>query len=494
MRKQVRSVAIASCVVAFALGACNDDEDHLAKGADGGSADAAVLDSGIKPGMDASQTSLDAAVDAAAPDASATVSKASDKLKHLVVIYLENHSFDNLYGSWDGVEGLSAATSTATQTDPTTSLPFVTLPQMDMHVPTTLENKPFDITQYVPANQKTIDLVHRFYQEQKQINGGKMDLFAAVSDAKGLSMGFYPTAQLPLAIKLKTIPNQVTVFDHFFHAAFGGSFLNHMWLIAAASPEFKNAPDAMVAKLGPDGYPTTDGAVTPDGYVVNTSYTVNAPHPASAPTANLVPNQTFPTIGDRLMAKNVDFAWYSGGWDDALAGTPDPLFQFHHQPFAFFQTFADGTAAKEAHLKDEKEFLSAVQTGALPPVSFVKPIGADNEHPGYADVIKGENHTVELVNAVMASPTWNDTAILITYDEHGGYWDHVAPPKTDKWGPGLRVPTILISPFAKGGVDKTTYDTTAILKLIDERWGTEPLNARVTGQASLIQNAFNFSK
>jgi acid phosphatase len=479
--KQVRSAVFAGCV-ALALGACNDDEDVLA--ADGGASDGSVA-------MDASHPSLDAA----APDASADAGVGKDKLKHLVVIYMENHSFDNLYGSWEGAEGLSAAPpAQTTQIDSTTGLPFVTLAQKDPNIPATLENKPFDITRFASPNQKTVDLVHRFYQEQRQIDDGKMDLFAAISDAKGLTMGFYPTAELPLPAKLKTIPNQVTVFDHFFHAAFGGSFLNHMWLVAAATPEFKNAPASMISVLGPDGLPTTDAQLTPDGYVVNTAYSVNAPHPASAKPEVLVPQQTFPTIGDRLMAKNVDFAWYSGGWDDALAGNPGVNFQFHHQPFAYFQTFADGTPAKKAHLKDEKEFLTAAQAGTLPPVSFVKPIGDQNEHPGYAVLQAGESHVVDLVNAVMASPTWNDTAILITYDENGGFWDHVAPPKTDKWGPGLRVPTILISPFAKAGVDKTVYDTTAILKLIDERWGTEPLNARVAGQPSLLSQAFNFGK
>jgi phospholipase C len=264
-------------------------------------------------------------------------------LKHLVVIYLENHSFDNLYGSYPGAEGLESDSAQIPQLDATTGMVFDTLPQMDPNVPTGLPNVPFDITKYVPANQKTIDLVHRFYQEQQQIAGGAMDHFVTVSDAKGLSFGYYPTESLPLYQKIKSIPDEVTLCDHFFHAAFGGSFLNHMWLIAAQTPVFKDAPDSMVAKLDEDGTLMTDGPVTPDGYVVNTSYTVNAPHPATTATENLVPNQTFATIGDRLSDKDVSWAWYSGGWNDALAGNPDMLFQFHHQPFAFFENFKDGS-------------------------------------------------------------------------------------------------------------------------------------------------------
>ena len=417
-----------------------------------------------------------------------------DRLQHLVVIYLENHSFDNLYGTYPGADGLRSRHADIAQIDSATGQPFELLPQTDPNVPTDLSNEPFDITQFVPANQKTVDLVHRYYQEQQQIDGGKMDMFVTVSDAKGLSLGYYPTAQLPLVRKLWTMPRQVTVLDHFFHAAFGGSFLNHQWLIAAASPTFPNAPDAIVAKLDDGGNVLTDGAVTPDGFVINTSFSVNAPHPATTPAENLVPNQDGPTIGDRLSDKGVEWAWYAGGWNDALAGNPDATFQFHHQPFAYYTNYADGTEAKAQHLKDETDFFAAAEAGALPAVSFVKPLGIQNEHPGYADVETGEKHVVELVDSVMNGPDWQSTAILITYDENGGFWDHVAPPVVDEWGPGSRVPAIVISPFARGGVDHTVYDTTAILTLIEKRWGLEPLSDRDAAQADLSEHALRFSR
>ncbi|MGH7536434.1 MAG: acid phosphatase, partial [Gemmatimonadales bacterium] len=329
-----------------------------------------------------------------------------------------------------------------------------------MQFPANLANAPFSIEQYVPANMNTPDLVHRFYQEQVQIDGGKMDKYAAVSDAKGLVMGFYHTTNLPLAAEAR----QYTLCDNFFHAAFGGSFLNHIWLVAARSPVFPNAPAAVVAQLGANGLPTAghDGFVTPDGYDVNTSFTVNQPHPATVPAANLVPNQTFATIGDRLSAQGVSWAWYSGGWNNALAGTPDPLFQFHHQPFAYFANYADGTAAKAEHLRDETEFIAAARAGKLPAVSFVKPLGEVNEHPGYTNVLSGEQHAEALINHIRNGPDWKSTAIIITYDENGGFWDHVAPPTLDRWGPGTRVPTLIISPFARSGfIDHTFYDTTS---------------------------------
>jgi phospholipase C len=415
------------------------------------------------------------------------------KVNHVVVIYLENHSFDNLYGEFAGAENRASAAAVAAAPQMSAAgAAFTTLPMVNgSPFPTTLPNGPFDIDQYVAATSITPDLIHRYYQEQLQIDGGKMDKFVAVSDVQGQSMGYYHTSNLSLAAEAA----KYTLCDHFFHSAFGGSFLNHIFLIAAAAPVFPNAPSPAVAKLDANGNLLTDGFVTPDGYAVNTSFSVNTPHPASQAVANLVPNQTLPTIGDRLSAASVDWAWYSGGWNSALAGTPDPLFQFHHQPFVYFANFADGTPAKVAHLKDEADFLTAAAAGTLPAVSFVKPLGANNEHPGYADIIDGENHTLQLINAVRNGPNWKDAVIIITYDENGGQWDHVAPPKVDaKWGPGTRVPTLIISPFAKKGfIDKTSYETVSILSFIESRWKLTALNSR-DGLAAPLNNAFDFTQ
>src|SRR4029077_5530007 len=145
-------------------------------------------------------------------------------LEHIIVIYLENHSFDNVYGEFAGANGLAGATGAPLQVD-ASATPFTTLPAVPgmASTPTNLPNAPFNIEQFVPANVPTRDLVHRFYQEQSQIDGGRMDRFALVSDAKGLVMGFYHTAGLPLAAEAA----RYTLCDNFFHGAFGGSFLNH---------------------------------------------------------------------------------------------------------------------------------------------------------------------------------------------------------------------------------------------------------------------------
>jgi acid phosphatase len=236
------------------------------------------------------------------------------------------------------------------------------------------------------------------------------------------------------------------------------------------------------------------GSVTPDGYVVHTVDSSSRPYPASSrDAAERLPLQTMPTIGDRLTEKGISWAWYSEGWNDAVAGRPDPLFQFHHQPFNYFAPYAEGTAARAEHLKDIEDFFAALRTGNLPTMAFVKPIGAHNEHPGYADLLRGQQYVATLVKAVQDSAVWRNSAIIITYDEGGGRWDHVPPPRGDRWGPGVRVPAIIISPYAKRGfVDHTSYETVSILKLIETRWNLAPLGSRDAAANNLL-NAFDFS-
>jgi len=420
--------------------------------------------------------------------------KGIKKVNHVVVIYMENHSFDNLYGQFPGADGISNATrDNITQVD-AAGQPYATLPQLNgKDIPANLPNDNFNIDQFVHSDKETNDVTHEYYMEQMQINGGKMNKYVQYNFSKGLAMGYYKTDMLPLY----DIAKKYTLCDHFFHSAFGGSYLNHQWLIAAATPVSKIAPDTIIARLDASGKMIRGGSVTPDGYVVNTSYSVNSPRPAAGAYNHnpnrLVPNQTNPTIGDRLSEKGVSWAWYSGGWDSADAGKPVPGFQYHHQPFIYYANYADGKPARKEHLKDETAFLAAAKNGTLPAVSFVKPMGADNEHPGYSTVMRGEKHAVELINAVLNGPNGKDAVIILTYDENGGFWDHVAPPQIDKkWGPGTRIPAIVISPFAKKGqVDHTQYETVSILSFIEKRWGLQPLNDR-DKNAQPLQNAFDF--
>ena len=433
--------------------------------------------------------------------ATATPVRAADginKIDHILVVYMENRSFDNLYGLFPGANGLAQAGATATQVDKD-GKPYQTLPAImdtnkkpavaDERFPLNMPNTPFDIGKYVSLDEKTGDMVHRFYQEQQQIDGGKMDKFAAYSDAGGLVMGYYDASKT----ELWAYAQKYTLADNFFHAAFGGSFFNHIYMVCVCAPKYPNAPADMVAQLDANGMLAKDGAITPDGYAVNTIQTSYQPHSAKiTDAAKLLPPQEGVTIGDRLSDKGVSWAWYSGGWDDALAGKPDALFQFHHQPFAYFKQFGDGTPGRKEHLKDEKEMLAAIAAGNLPAVAFWKPIGAENEHPGYANVSSGDQKVAGVIKSIEQSPLWASTAIIITYDENGGSWDHVAPPKIDAWGPGSRVPALIISPFAKKGfVDHTQYDTSSILKFIEHRFGLQAVGTR-DAAANDLTNAFQF--
>jgi len=429
-----------------------------------------------------------------------------EKIKHVVVIYQENWSFDGLYGSFPGANNRSNANTY--QVDKNGNLlDTVKYPMVEIYpggkplwiVDTSFKNldpdkkslplaaKPYDLINYnIRPDVETGDITHRFYTEQLQIDNGKMDKFAAYSENPGLVQSYFDATNMPEG----KLAQQYTLCDNFFHSAFGGSFLNHIWLIAAATPVWKNAPDEFVCKVADTELYGYDNKVTTDGYAVNTVYSVNTPH---GKDDYYLPNQTMPTIGDRLNDQEITWAWYSGGWNDAIAGHPDAAyFQYHHQPFVYFENFKDGTENKKNHLKDETDFFADIKSENLPQVCFIKALGINNEHPGYANLERGQKHVDSLVKLIMNSKYSDDCVIIIAYDEHGGRWDHVPSPKIDRWGPGSRVPCIIISKYArKNFIDHTQYETVSILKFIETLHGLKPLSSRDSA-ANGLMNAFQF--
>lgn len=410
------------------------------------------------------------------------------QINHVVVVYMENHSFDNLFGEFKGANGIkNGKKSNFIQVDENDQ-PYQYLPQIPRNnaFPTNLPNKLFNIDQYVPSDKKTEDATHRFFHHQLQINGGKLDKFAAYNYSKGLAMGYYTTKKLPLY----PIAKKYTLCDNFFQSVFGGSYFNHLYLISVAAPVWPNAPQSMIAKLDEHGKLIKDGIVTSDGYAVNHVYSKNKPYPSGSDTSQLLPSQTMPTIGERLSEKGISWAWYSEGWDDAVAGRKNN-FAYNHEPFLYFKKYEEGTEGRK-HLKDQNDFLKAAKEGNLPAVSFVKPGIGNDEHPGSSDVYSSELLAVKLINAVLEGPNAKDALVILTYDEYGGFFDHVAPPVIDRWGPGSRVPAIIIGPFAKKGyVDHTQYETVSILSFIEQRWGLEPLAER-DKNANPFRNALQF--
>jgi acid phosphatase len=333
------------------------------------------------------------------------------------------------------------------------------------------------------------------------------------------------------------------IADQFFQGAFGGSFLNHQYLIAAAAPpdpagthsilDANGFPNASYPLYHPAtgvfdgtntqacGQPTTVAGFACGDVAVNT---VQPPYQPTSSFGLKMPlvddlHGQHETIGDVMTDAGVSWAWYSGGWDNAngnVAGRgytngdgtactdpnsapapldvaghggapycPDKSFQTHHQPFNYYARYAPGQLDR-SHLQDEQDFLFAVKQGALPQVSFVKPLGLENEHPGYASEPNGSDHLVDLIKSIETGPEAGNTLILVTYDEFGGQWDHVSPPGLgtagahDEWGPGTRIPALLIGrSLTRSGVDSTVYDTTSIIETIRHEFAiSTPVGSR----------------
>ena len=506
-RRHFLAGAAALGVGAAALGACGDSQQ----------------DSGAKA-QPLTPTELD--------------NKLGEQVKTIVVIYAENRSFNNLFANFSGVERPLSALKPADyqQRDRDGSL-LQTLPPAwggvvqvgpqtvdgvtyatGVQYQENLPNAPFALKgpnrEDLPLNLVTRDLWHVFYQNQMQINDGKNDRFVAWADSGGLTMGYY--AQTQYSLRLWDVAQEFVLCDNFFQGAFGGSYLNHQYLISAAVPFYPNAStsvaESQIASLQGDDPTGTrlkpldkspasamtgapqfgPSALTPDGFAVNTmappywpTWIRDPEHPDySKPDlpSVLVP-QTHEHIGDKLSKKNIDWAWYAGAWQATLDQFKDsgtlpkiPNFQYHHQPFNYFvQQGPQNPLERSKRLRDgglgdesaTNRFVADAEAGKLPAVTFYKPQGNLNMHAGYADVAAGDRHLDRVIKVLRNSPQWQNMVVVVTVDENGGWWDHVAPPKGDRWGPGTRIPALVVSPFArKGTVDHTVYDTASILRLI----------------------------
>ena len=555
-------------------------------------------------------------------------------INNFVIIYLENRSFDEMYGTFSGANGLQNVTSstqismpTSTQASTLGSAENASLPTGGVALPTdnpinnsnvagntnpgtdllpkiaavdpnfkssvpngyflygnagtgaTLASATGGKGAYNAYTDVTGDLVHRFYEEQVQIDGGKMDRFIAGThaspDAGGLVMGLY-TNDVASKTHMWALATQYTLLDNFYHSAFGGSFLNHAFLVCGCAFTTDASRTVAPAVLDSNGMPliqaiganpqtggtatapaSLDTAVSADGkFWINTSHSIYLRTATDTNNGSLVQGQTLPHIGDRLTAAGASWKWYSqwykranaestavianstlsgstwtintaaqvadpayhypvmiGGvaygdpqyapWGtidlktfdgrmnatgsganpdltDATKFTNNIGFQWHHNPFAFFSDMAIGTAAQKAHLQDRDDFLTDIANNTLPNVAFYKPGWLLNQHHGYSNIANGDNEVQTIVTALQTTQSWKagQMMIIVTYDENGGTWDHAAPPKRDVWGPGTRVPAIVISPAAKTNfVDHTPYDTGSILRTIETRWGLPPLNS-----------------
>jgi phospholipase C len=301
--------------------------------------------------------------------------------------------------------------------------------------------EPFVITTPVILH----DMSHAWDTAHAAYDGGKMDGFVTAEGwtetmghfAPGLLGGYWNLA------------SQYVLLDNFFSSVMGPSLPNHLYLIAAQS-----------------------GGLTGDSSYGNIGFT--------SPT---VYDNTFHfrSIVDELDAADVSWRYYAGGSAGLNNWNPLPAFEsFQSDP------------ARMSNLAETTQFLHDLNSHSLPRVSWVMPeTDSSSEHPPY-DITVGESDVVSKVEAVMASEYWPTTAIFVTWDDYGGWYDHVAPPQVDAYGYGFRVPCLVISPYARRGlVDHTQADFTSILRFIETIHSLPPLTARDAAAADLLE-AFDF--
>ncbi len=357
-------------------------------------------------------------------------------IKHLINVMQENHSFDNYFGTYPGVDGIPAGVCVPVN-------PF------DKHDRRCV--RPFHIGD---NDVQPADLDHSAATNRLQLDGGALDGFVYALNQRGqdgrLAMGYYDGRDLPYYWEMA---RQYVLFDRFFSSDHSGSDENHMYWVTGTAGEHR-------------------GPLPTEGY------------------GNL------PTIFDRLEAKGVSWKFYVQNYDPKITyrakgelGNRES--QVIWVPLLKYARYVDDPKLS-SHIVDLGQYYKDLQDGTLPAVAYIVPSGA-SEHPP-SSIMSGQRFVNSLLRALMQSDYWKDSAFLLNYDDWGGWYDHVNPPQVDKHGYGFRTPALLISAYAKRGyIDHTQLDYTSILKFIEHNWGLEPLASR-DARANNFLDAFDFSQ
>jgi phospholipase C len=352
------------------------------------------------------------------------------RLSHIIVLVLQNNSFDHLFGKYPAppgntVEGLNPSAAGYQQVDQsgTTVTPFAlgsTLPP----------NMPEGYATYTG-----------------DWDNGKMDRFAF--NEGDVAMGYYDDTTDGIST-LWNYANQYALADHYFQSSWGEAPTNQLYMVAADDDD--------------------------RNFSVNPFYP-----PCQQPEPSAMP-YSFPNVADQLASKQISWGMYQQGYGNC--GPDQPL----HNAFQYFTS-----TNASPNLQDYSQFSIAIQNGTLPAVSFVVPNATYDMHPGYFNPVSlGIGFIDTLVKEVQSSSLWASSAIIVTWDDGGGWYDHVAPPQIDDQGLGFRVPTLVISPLAKHGyVSHVVMDHVSILKLIQWNWNLPPLNARNSMSGDMV-DMFNF--
>lgn len=456
------------------------------------------------------------------PVSAGTPAALQDHIDHIVVIFQENRSFDHYFGDYRSplgtpVENLLDGTGRVAHRFDGLQRDAAGIAYRYLPLPTAvagfqgrlLENRPFRLARHVaPDRNVPWDPEHRFFRMQVQMHHGRMDRFVALASSgphpgpvrserslfqsarpDGAVLGFYGRADIP---DYHGLADEYVLFDHFFQAMAGGSTGNALYLVSGRSCRWKRAP----ARLRGGGSPAVfDRPYDQRGVLVNDVPPLLGPtdarphHWVRSPPPE---EQRQQNIGDRLSAQQVSWAWYNEGWNDVKpwalkhadgagdgSAVVDATYQYvpHHNPFQYFPRWL--RYVRQGHIRDTQDFLADAHAGRLPQVSFIKATGAHDEHPAASTPQWGMRWVMSLLDALGNSRLWPRVLVLLTYDEGGGFWDHVAPPQLDVYGCGTRVPALLISPYARRGyVDRRPADTTSVLRLIETRFGLSPLTTR----------------
>jgi phospholipase C len=358
-------------------------------------------------------------------------------IKHFLVLMQENHSFDNYFGTYPGADGIPENTCMPVDNSRDPAHPRVT----DECV------KPFHL-----EGKATFDLGHSGGVFNAQYNHGRMDGFIKVFNSRrgigNQSMGYYDDRDIPY---YWNVADNFVLFDRMFTSAAGGSVWNHMFWVT-----------------GTPGNPDAD-LLDPKGF------------------------DHIPTIFDRLQEAGVSWKFYVQNYDPHInfrePGSGDEAAQTVWVPPLNYNRFLDDPELN-SRIVNMSEYYSDLAKGTLPAVSFMVPSGASEHPPG--SIQAGERFVRTLINSLMASSAWDSSAFMWTYDDWGGWYDHVPPPRVDQYGLGFRAPALLVSAWAKRGyVDSTTLDFTSQLKFIEHNWSVDSL-ARRDAQANNFLSAFDF--
>ena len=361
-------------------------------------------------------------------------------IKHVVFIIKENRSFDNYFARYPGAEG----TKTGRTSDGRT---------VELSVAT-------DVLEP--------DLGHGFFDGLEAINGGRMDGFDLV--ANGSSLNGYSSFTRAGIPNYWAYADEFVLSDHTFSSMYGPTFPEHLYTVGAQAAQVTgnkletNAPGGYCDDPGETVFRFRDLNRREVRLVKRLERRVDLDGVA-AYWERVAACFDFEVLPDQLTKKGISWRYYAdeGSWMNALLAIRHMRFSDHW--------------GKD--IVPEERFIEDIERGRLRKVSWVVPGPGVNEHPGGPSVCVGENWTVQHVNAIMRSKFWKSTAIFITWDDFGGFFDHLPPPQYDVMGLGPRVPMLIISPWTKQGyVDDTVYEFSSVLKFIEKVHGLKCMTPR----------------